>query len=65
MRTRSETNTTRNDISNEGAKQLTDQMVKTRIVSKHISDSSLYRYLNFGEKSAHERDKVLRLTQYI
>ena len=30
MRTRSETNTTRNDISNEGAKQLTDQMVKTR-----------------------------------
>ena len=36
-----------------------------RIVSKHISDSSLYRYLNFGEKSAHERDKVLRLTQHL
>ena len=30
MRTRSETNTTRDDISNEGAKQLTDQMVKTQ-----------------------------------
>ena len=30
MRTRSETNTTRNDISNGGAKQLTDQMAKTR-----------------------------------
>ena len=33
-----------------------------RIVSRHMTDASLYRYLNFGEESHAERDKVLRLT---
>ena len=37
-------------------------LAELRIISRHMTDASLYRYLNFGEESYAERDKVLQLT---
>jgi hypothetical protein len=33
-----------------------------RLVTRHVSDQSLYRYLNFGEESLSERRKMLTMT---
>jgi integrase len=33
-----------------------------RLVTRHVSDQSLYRYLNFGEESLSERRKMLAMT---
>lgn len=33
-----------------------------RLVTRHVSDQSLYRYLNFGEESLSERKKMLAMT---
>ena len=33
-----------------------------RLVTRHVSDQNLYRYLNFGEMSLSERNKMLAMT---